>query len=94
MKLWLRYTPPDKFDPHALKEIQETQQQVAQNPELQQKLQKSVYEPLAQSYETLEYQNPTFNITGKEATYMATRGKLIFVKIDGKWYIKQSGDGN
>lgn len=43
VKLWLRYTPPDKFDPHALKEIQETQQQVAQNPELQQKLQKSVY---------------------------------------------------
>jgi len=45
----------------------------------------------ASFYESLESQTPTFNAAGDEATYKVPDGResLTFIKVGGRWYIKQ-----
>ncbi len=90
------YTPPNEFNAQAAQQMQELQLQAqataVQDPELRQLMQKAQAE-IVQAYEALEEQTPTLNATGDEATYMFAMPRtgiqpLTFVKIDGKWYIK------
>ena len=92
------YDPPGKLDPQQIQQMRVKQQQTAalaaQNPQLQQILQK-MNEAIAQSFEAHEYQTPTYNDAGDEATYMYTvpgyqeqPTPRVFVKINGKWYLK------
>jgi hypothetical protein len=91
------YCPPDELNPRDIQQMQELLMQslaaAAQDPGLQQLMQKNQDE-FSLAFEALEDQTPTYNDAGDEATYKfanPSEGEepLTFVKIDGKWYIKQ-----
>jgi hypothetical protein len=98
------YTPPDELaqlGPQYIQQlqarVQQRQAQAAQDPDLQQELQK-INEGAAEAWEAIEDQTPTFNAAGDEATYQymlpgvgdapGAQVPRVFVKIDGKWYLK------
>jgi hypothetical protein len=97
-----KYTPPDKFDPQQIQRIQAQQRQNASNAphnlQMQNFLQ-AIKDGAAQAYDAIEFQTPTYNDAGNEATYLFTLPTLdgkpgkqisrIFVKIDDKWYLKE-----
>jgi RNA polymerase sigma factor (sigma-70 family) len=97
------YFPPGTIDPQYIERLQKYQQQVqaifAQHPEalsaqVDQQVQQQGVEYAAEYYEAIEDQTPAFNDTGDEATYnRPTNGTMVFVKIDGKWYIKSGSWG-
>lgn len=94
------YTPPDELaqlGPQYIQKLQALQAQAAQDPDLQQELQK-ISEGAAEAWEAVEDQTPTFDAVGDEATYLymlpgvgdapGAQVPRVFVKIDGKWYLK------
>ncbi len=96
------YAPPDKFEPVLYQAMQDDDERSAQISEMQQSVQQ-LRDTIARSWEALEYQTPTFNDTGNEATYLkqgiipSTDGgfavggnadPVTFIKINGKWYLK------
>jgi cytoskeletal protein RodZ len=101
------YTPPNKLDPQQFQQMLDNVVQamgrMAENPDFREKMQIS-YDEEAKHFESFETQTPTYNATGDEASYTYTRQPLFdgdetqvtqtFVKIHGKWYMKQLGEVN
>ncbi len=77
--LYQTYTPPDKIDSQGLQGAEAEQVYRASRPisELQQ-----IDEPVAEAFDALEDQTPTFNAAGDEATYVMT------------WPVEQFSDGH
>ena len=97
IKVYQTYTRPDKLDPQRIPEIEEYLKRLARNPELQLIVQNQ-NNAFARALEDLEFQTPTYNDAGDEATYWVTppldngvssdQFPAVFVRIDGKWYVK------
>jgi len=93
--LFLKYAPPGYLEKHPtyLPELQDrVDQQLqfeAQNAGFPGTT--SIDEEIAEMYDDLQSRTPTLNDAGDEATYTAhllTTHPEVFVKIDGKWYMK------
>lgn len=86
------YTPPDKLNLDTVQQTREAQARVAHDP--------AALEAIAQAWESLVNEIPTYNAAGDEATYPMPPVNLpgqsapllsapvTFIKINGKWYIK------
>jgi hypothetical protein len=99
------YTPPNQMEPQQFQNMLETVVQamgrMAQNPKLRETMM-AAYAETAKNYESFENEKPTYNTTGDEASYIFSRQPLYegdetqvtttFVKINGKWYMKQLGN--
>jgi hypothetical protein len=92
--LYQTYTPPDKIDPQEMQTLQLSKEKLAAAGIIDDEY----WDNFSQSFEALAYQNPTYNDAGDEATYEWTLNLVdaapyheitTFVKINGKWYLKQ-----
>jgi hypothetical protein len=100
LAVYQTYIPPDKIDPQQIQRLQSAQQAAQDSFDL------SMAAAFAKSYEDIKDQTPTFNASGDEATYFkqgpvgdpVTVGGdtylIIFIKINGKWYIKEKKGGS
>ncbi len=106
LSIYLNYTPPGKVNPDNVRTEQTVLQRIARAKATDPKLRQIVQaqdDAAARAYEALESQAPTFSDAGDEATYMylpdpelvpnGVPYPMIFVKIDGKWYMKPPEQG-